>query len=645
MVVADIMSRIILQAQGGDQVAREVGKVTKAYKDAGQASKGMSATGAGGAPSDPFTRATAPGGFIPSEQFGRAEQNRQYNENVQQREGHHNRLASMNQRVVRGIGAAGTVGSGDVMGGTSQGLGMLAGVGIAGLVTGAVAAIGMGVQRLSTKETERQEQLGRGLMQSIAPGGEDAWGTFRGQVNQLRLGGFPAEMLLPYLQGLKAQGAAFDPVNAANIGSMMWAEGIEPANMAQWQAVRQRAGTGALFSGRAETDLMRGEAAFGQAGLNRFVTAISGSIEQAMTRGIERGSEALQDQGVYTNFTRLLSALSLPGVGNLTDVGAIQAFNQIQQAVAASTQMARPIDAFQFMAMREPGESYGDTMRRMETPGSELDFFKNLEAQAGGREEILEILVREQFGVSWQAVQPTIRAFRNQWDYLQGDYTQYVPGTSRAAVDEELLRSARADAAAEQLVEGGQRTSRGIRNWVVEQATAIKQMTTPDAMSALYGAPTGLTIQAPAEYSRFERMWSRANRTGNLNEAAMTLPASMRDMASILQGTALGEELIPQMLLFGQYRAGAHGFTDREKAQMEVLTPVFEEMTRLLSIESIQQLLSDPKVQETVLSNANIINERETHDSLLEIKTIVEQLDAIITTLGLNSISDIEATE
>ena len=118
--MADIMSRIILQAQGGDQVAREVGKVTEAYKKAGTAAQGMSATAGGGG--DPFTRATDPGGFVPSGQPGRDAQNQQYVEGVQQREGQHNALASVNQRALRGMGAGTTVAGGDVVGVLSQGM-------------------------------------------------------------------------------------------------------------------------------------------------------------------------------------------------------------------------------------------------------------------------------------------------------------------------------------------------------------------------------------------------------------------------------------------------------------------------------------------------------------------------------------------
>ena len=139
--MADIMSRIILQAQGGDQAAREVGKVTEAYEKAGRASKGIGGdVSTGGAAGDPFARATAPGGFIPSTQQGRDAQNQQYWEGVQRRENRHTALSRVNQRAVGGVQAAGRIGADDIVGGTTQGLGLIAGGGIAGLIAGVAAA-------------------------------------------------------------------------------------------------------------------------------------------------------------------------------------------------------------------------------------------------------------------------------------------------------------------------------------------------------------------------------------------------------------------------------------------------------------------------------------------------------------------------
>ncbi len=633
--MADIMSRIILQAQGGDQVAREVGKVTDAYKKAGTAAQGMSAT-AGGAGGDPFTRATAPGGFIPSQQRDRGEADDRYWGGVRDREGHQRNLAAANNKSARGIvtggiGAFGGVGSGDIIGGASSGIGMLAGAGIAGIVAAGVAAGGMAVSKLANAEEARQT-LGQGLQQAIAQGD---WGTFREQVMKVRAGGFPEGLLVPYLQGLKAAGGRFDPNNAANIGEQMWGEGMEPGNVAQWQALRQRAGTGTLFPGRMETDLYRGGEAFGQAGSNRFIVAVSSAVEQAMTRGLERGGDVFKDTAVYTNFTRLLSALALPGVGNLTDVGAIQAMTQIQQAVASSTQMARPIDAFQFMAMRIPGESYGDTMRRMEKPGSELDFFRNLEAQAGGREEALEILVREQFGVSWGAVQPTIRAFRDQLDYIQGDFTRYVPGTSRAPIGDELLRAAQADAAAAELFEGTQRAARDLKSFFIELATDIKESAFPEEIRRetgyLYGAPQGIDIQLSSPYKQALRSYNR----GTMNQIGMTLTPGARGIASILEGTEAGAAIIPQLMMYQQYLTGTQRVNAREAAQLDLFGPTFNEVNRLMSLPSIQEAFAQPETMATFMTNLEQIDAKQAYDSIKEVYTIVEVLNAIYTTLGL----------
>ena len=55
--MADILSRIILKAQGGDQAAREIKKIKTAYDEAGKSAKGLSAIATSAAKPSPFERA------------------------------------------------------------------------------------------------------------------------------------------------------------------------------------------------------------------------------------------------------------------------------------------------------------------------------------------------------------------------------------------------------------------------------------------------------------------------------------------------------------------------------------------------------------------------------------------------------------
>ncbi len=655
--MADIMSRIILQAQGGDQVAREVGKVTEAYKKAGTASRGMSAEGVGGA--DPFTKATAsaPGGYLSSlVQKDRDLRNQQHSEGVRQREGQHNALASVNQRAFRGMGAGTTVAGGDVVGGISQGMGMLAGAGVAGLVAGAVAAIGVGINKLASNETERQQQFGRGLMQAIAPG---PWDIFRTQTNALLLGGVPPEMLLPYLQGLKGGGAAYDPVNAMEIGMTMWGQGIEPGTMAGWQAARQRAGTGNLTPGVMNTTMYRGREAFGQGGLNRFISAITDATEQAMTRGIEKGGDAFSATGIYTNFTRLLSSFAV--VGGLTDVGAIKAFQQTQQGVAGTQNITSPMDAALFMAMRVPGESYGDTMRRLSAPGAENQMFEQMEVWSGGNRELLEIMLQQKFGYDWQALAPgedgrggVIGTFRDQAGYLRGPRGRRVPGAV-GIVDPELKAAAIAEAEAGQLMEDTQRKALAAKRAIIGAATDIKEWMSPTGLNAVYGDRpimdafmfgrenrATLFGQATTDWQQGVRNWERWQEPG-LAPILETLPANMRGIVGQLAGTEAGAKIIPQLLMYSEFQAGRG--VEAEREQIGLLAPYFDRMVQILSSESVQQALGQPGTQTQFLAHLEEVGASEVLDVLKDIDSGIEVLEALTRTLGLESYSDIGSTQ
>ncbi len=646
--MADLMSRIVFQAQGGDQVAREVGKIKRAYKEAGDESERISGGTGGRGPSfDAFQKATQTSAG--TDMGSRRVANEEYRNRLNDRLSRHGQVGGQvgpwgggapSVGAAYGIqqfgGAATQMMAGDPMGGAMRGVGMLGKAGPAGIVAAVALALGAGTQALAKKEEDRMVQIGHGLMQSL---GQTQWGDMRNFLNEMRNNAVPEEFILPYLQSMRSAGA-MAPSNFLEVGLMagneMLARGIDPTTLGTFQAARQKAGLGTLNADQLALDLYRGEAGFGTAGLNKFLGAISTAIEGAMSRGMRRG--AIGRDVEYDSFTRLLSGLGV--VGGMSIEGAVQTFNQVQQSIAASQNMARPQDAFQFMMFRQAGDTYGQTIRRMSRPGADTQRYKNLKAMAGGSRELLEILIQQEYGLDWQALDPFIQTMENQ---IAPTRTGFEGGAG--AVDSEIVETMQRTQR-----QWGERIQRGankVLNNLFGFLTGEGGLTPVDVreragLAGIYGGMTG----------RERRGGAYADLLGLSGDAELisALPPELQVFGAMVQGvesrtgpTTVGRDLLANLALYQRFQSGGP-MSDAERAMMEEYAPAFG---------LLMEQLSDPNIQEAILSGNNITRfgeiitdvDRENNDNLKNLVTIVDLLIAMERYFEGDTVTDEGATE
>lgn len=407
--MADVISRIVLQASGGDQVAREVGKIKKAYEEAGESAKGMSASGGAGGGQSAFQRATTPPQSVVQAEGARSQGVADLRDAAERRRSAHEALAGRNTNAgqvfnargaTQGIQAATSMAGGDPVGGAAQGLGMVGKLGKAGIIGAVVAAAGIGTVRLAEDATERQRQLFYGLGQGL---GQNEYDPFRNSVRSLEQQGL-APNLMEYLNALRSSGGQFDESAAARVLQLNYGMGVSAASLGQLQGRMNLAGANAAGLNIMDTDTAAGawtatkaEQTFGRGRMGEFYSAIASAVEGAMTRGFERGSGIFQR--VYTNYVQGISDFA--NFGNVGPEAAVGIFNKVQGAMARSERgLQTPQDAAAFIAMRQPGESYVDTILRMSSPEAEDERYRRLRDRAGGDRESLVLMVAQEFGLS-----------------------------------------------------------------------------------------------------------------------------------------------------------------------------------------------------------------------------------------------------
>lgn len=682
--MADITSRINLQATGGDQVAREIGKVKQAYQEAAGAAKGMSASAEGGG-TDPFAKATS-GVDQSSAEAGRAGANQDLRNAASSRESQHHNLAYQNQvnaaRMNQGVrGAAGVVTQamgGDPIGGASSSLMMLGGggaLGIAGLLAG--LTIG-GVNKLSERDVDEKTQLYTGLGQRL---GQTDYGGFRKSIQQIRERGLGTH-LEGYMQMLAQSGGQFDSGIADAILQFEQDTGVQSSVMARMMGRMTQAGAAGTAQYRLAGEgrnamAFQARSAFGQAGMTDFYSTIASAVENAMRNGFREGSDIFTS--MYTTHAQRLADLS--NFGGATPLGAQKIFGQVQQSFNRSASgLAGPMDTMAFMALREPGESYMDTMMKVTDPTNELEVYRSLRARTGarpgqplskGQRDMLTILVSRQFDINYREAQQYIDGAEGREELRRNPRGISGDGTSTA--DQSVQRQIAAAA-----------TPKEVTQFFRDRATQLKT-------GAIESIGEGLgTLASVLGLNREENLVSRAFSDSDSYKALQTamggsagksftgkhenwgeylsgmpeafLPLAERayinprlDGRSVEATFArrgnmtLYDKVLPQLYMYGQFKRGNTG--GMSEAQMEYFTnygSLFEEAGTLL--QGMGDKFDDPDANAIRTINAAIrdVNALQNPDLRTDVVSIVDILSALLQVAeewGTNVMTDDGATD
>jgi len=389
--MADIFSRIVLQATGGDQVAREINKIKTAYKETGEASQNI---GAGeGASSDPFSRAIGAPGASES-----ARTRRQTNDIEQ---------AKAKERLNQNY-SVGDYGRSVVAGGTGSLSGMMRGdffstaagasTGVQGLLKGggalakavpwiAAASLGLyGMGKLAGNEWERVQGLwGTGVGQRLGMGYSGVRGL---SIEQMR-GGVPEEMVMAGLQSLgQAGGSMNQGIFQKNIRRMQLYGVSAEAGMGLSATLGRAGGSGTIDAGT--YGIL--EKAFGAGRLTPLFQSIGKIIEDALAKGAKASAITLGGgiENAATAISRHLA--SYAQFGGLSMEGAIELYEQTQNLSRNTANIAKPLDVVTFRAFREGGESIFSTRLRMfQDPQAVLGRqMEMLEARFGGNSDLIK---------------------------------------------------------------------------------------------------------------------------------------------------------------------------------------------------------------------------------------------------------------
>lgn len=356
----DVLSRIILQAQGGDQAAREIEKVRRAYDEAGKSAKEMTA-GVAAPTTDPFAAATRKalpppsqvgGGPSPTAGFAKDPM-----EGARQRMAEHATAVGVQRVTGAGVGITQAAARGDIPGAAAGGLAAAApllGAAAPFLLAAGLAVKGVGM--LAGNEYERVQQLYQsGLSQQLGigytPTRELALQAARHPT------GIPSERAIEMLQALAGAGGRvtgqFMPM-----AERMAQWGIAPAAMGNVMATMQRMG---FQGGVSERTMGILAGSFGYGRVAPAMQSISQLLEDAMARGSDRAGEMLS-KGTLGVASRLAGYAS----AGLSMEGAVGLYRQMDQTYSQVTRLQTPLDVMSFRAMRKPGEAMFETLLRME---------------------------------------------------------------------------------------------------------------------------------------------------------------------------------------------------------------------------------------------------------------------------------------
>lgn len=642
--MADIMSRIVLQAQGGDQVAREVGKIKRAYDEAGKSAQKISPKAVGGADvsTDAFDRAvTSPHqSNIATRQASNAEYDRRLNDRI----GRHQQMAASNQQVGRQLrggaavstAAATTAAAGDPVSGIGGAMQAMGGAGIAGAIVAGLGMMFMGVQKIAQKDIEKREQIFTGLGQQL---GQNTYVQFREQTKLLQNAGLGTQ-LMPFMTSLAGAGGQFNLPMAEQALRFQFAYGVQAPVVGQMMGRLQQAGVAPEMMWSPAMRSMA-EGGFGRAGMTAFYQTLTTAVEDAMGRGFEKGAGTFSV--LTSDFARLLSGLA--GAG-LTPLGAQRAFTQMQQTFAGAEKGIRtPEDVWRFMMFKKPGQTYAETIRAMTDPSAIFETFRMVEAQAP-TEGILEQMVASTFGVSLRLtpnVIETLRAGRVP--------AEIIPA---AAMDEETLRRLGTEAERKNVLEG---VTQGVGGFMagltdIFRGRPIGNVTTETERLILQQGTKGGRGGAMRNVNRALLDVRRGNIT--MEEFLLLFPEESR---TFVESAATTGTLMTQTGLFGtNMQGGLLGLLGTYQASQTggVLTPEETRMMKLISsgpgmgtllgaMGGLEGVVGEKGIGavEKALQDAN----KQNLDNLRLQFTIVDVLRAIEILMGQEVTTDTGSTE
>lgn len=392
--MADVISRIKVEAQGADQAAREILKLRDAYREAGEAARGLSSS-AGGGGSDPFAKATAAGGGAaqgnsPADIAARESRDRHWKEGVKAREGKNTDLQG---GVQRGFGVAESLASGkggSAAGGLLSGIGSVLGgpIGIAAMVASVAA---MGVQKFADSSFGRlQEVFGSGMAQRLGGSPMD--------IDRQRLGfsrmGVPVGMVKAFYDAAGVSGVDMTRTSTQGaINASMEAAallGVDPSAMAGLVGSLNRSGVSAGVVDRGLFSM--GRSSFGQANVSLFTQSLQGLVDSASGRGIDLTS------GSVTTMSENLAALAK--LGGFSAPGAATFAQTLQSRGVSAAGLSNPEDIIAFQAMREGGASVTDTMLAMERSPETVNkkVYEYLKEATGGDTDLLRMRLQSYLG-------------------------------------------------------------------------------------------------------------------------------------------------------------------------------------------------------------------------------------------------------
>lgn len=451
--MSDAFTRIFLTAQGGDNVAREVNKIKKAYEDTAKAGKEIGKIGPKGGIGKEVDSVVAEMRQVFKDAGARQEYMDKWRNAAQDRE---------DRNKAQGAGRAGRLQTNVIESGARTTGGFLSP--LAGTQSDSAQAWGTASskageyfkgkaheyhQRIAARDqgsaaspsssgggtggadpTESARAAGSGMSNFgktlpyigalFAAGGiamnlistiakqelgkaQAAWGsgmaqrlgtsyqTMRSERIILGREGIPISAGDAYYSALgQAGGSGLS--GGRSMARMAMAYGLDPGVVGRTVGLRQQAGLSNM------QEYMLGTENVPQGLMTRYMSTISSVIEEGMKRGMKKGAVEIENLGKTSANT--INSLMSPQGGNLTYTGAEALSNTLNQQYMTSGSMVQSGEqAMRFLRYRKPGESYLQTMARIQNPSemipAEMQYAKKI---TGGDSHLMEMQLTGMWG-------------------------------------------------------------------------------------------------------------------------------------------------------------------------------------------------------------------------------------------------------
>jgi len=271
-----------------------------------------------------------------------------------------------------------------------------------GVVGGVLAAGGVVMSVISTlahKEIERASMLwSSGISQRLTggPGGMGSnYSRLRRQYLDYGAEGIPQGSITSFYGALGSSGGGWtgartgQGLNVRNALATSAYYGVEAGALGRAIGIRQQAGLSN------NPDYMLGTTALPQGLMTKYVTVVSGAVEEGMKRGMNKGALESFTSGTATLMNAVMSAQG----GNKAYGTAEALVSGIQSHYSGGSQLSSGKEVMQFLRMRKPGEDFLETMERVRNPTealkSDLSWIKQA---SGGNKTLMRNMAAGVFG-------------------------------------------------------------------------------------------------------------------------------------------------------------------------------------------------------------------------------------------------------